>query len=69
MLGTRALGIRLRPGRVAAALVVSGATHYIADRREPLRRLADATGRESFVRLADFGMNGTYCLDQAAPRL
>ena len=63
--GTRVLGIRLRPGRVAAALALSAATHYVADRREPLRRLADATGSRAFVRLADHGMNGAYCLDQA----
>ncbi|MET9176742.1 hypothetical protein ABZX88_00705 [Kitasatospora aureofaciens] len=63
--GTRLLGIRLRPGPGAAALAVSAITHYIADRREPLRRLADATGKGNFVRLADHGMNGAYALDQA----
>ncbi|MEU9132825.1 hypothetical protein AB0D08_32760 [Kitasatospora sp. NPDC048540] len=65
LLGTRVLGVRLRPGPIAAALTVSAVTHYIADRREPLRRLADATGSRAFVRLADHGMNGAYCLDQA----
>ncbi|WP_354641316.1 hypothetical protein [Kitasatospora camelliae] len=63
--GSRLLGLRLRPGPVAAALALSAVTHYIADRREPLRRLADATGKANFVRLADFGLNGAYCLDQA----
>ncbi|MFJ9772684.1 hypothetical protein ACIRVF_15800 [Kitasatospora sp. NPDC101157] len=63
--GTRLLGIRLRPAPVAAALAVSAITHYIADRREPLRKLADATGKGNFVRLADHGMNGAYALDQA----
>ncbi|MFG3050182.1 hypothetical protein ACGFZP_04380 [Kitasatospora sp. NPDC048239] len=63
--GTRLLGIRLRLGPVAAALALSAVTHYIADRREPLRRLADATGKSTFVRLADHGMNGGYLLDQA----
>ncbi|MFD7901049.1 hypothetical protein ACFV4G_02285 [Kitasatospora sp. NPDC059747] len=63
--GARLLGVRLRPGPVAAALVLSAVTHYVADRREPLRRLADATGKSAFVRLADHGMNGAYCLDQA----
>ena len=63
--GSRILGIRPRPGRVAAALALSAVTHYVADRREPLRRLADATGSRDFVRLADHGMNGAYCLDQA----
>ncbi len=65
LFGSRALGVRLRPGPVAAALALSAVTHYIADRREPLRRLADATGKSRFVRLADHGMNGAYCLDQA----
>ncbi|GAA4846338.1 hypothetical protein [Kitasatospora terrestris] len=63
--GSRLLGVRLRPGPVAAALALSAITHYVADRREPLRRLADATGKANFVRLADHGMNGAYCLDQA----
>ena len=63
--GSRALGVRLRPGPVVAALALSAVTHYVADRREPLRRLADATGKSNFVRLADFGMNGSYRLDQA----
>lgn len=63
--GTRLLGIRLRPGPVAAALALSAVTHYVADRREPLRRLADATGKGNFVRLADHGLNGGYLLDQA----
>ncbi|OKJ46841.1 hypothetical protein [Streptomyces sp. CB02115] len=68
MAGTRVLGIRLHPGVVAAALAVSGLTHYAADRRVPqglLQRLAKATGRERFYKLSDFGMNGAYCLDQS----
>ncbi|WP_030061423.1 MULTISPECIES: hypothetical protein [Streptomyces] len=63
--GAHPLGLRLRPGRVAAALALSAVTHYVADRREPLRRLADATGKGAFVRLTDHGMNGAYALDQA----
>ncbi|MFB8314703.1 hypothetical protein ACFC5T_40295 [Streptomyces sp. NPDC055961] len=64
--GTRVLGIRLHPAAVAAALAVSGLTHYAADRRVPhglLHRLAKATGKERFYKLADHGMNGSYCLD------
>ncbi|MFF2039009.1 hypothetical protein ACFVVX_01170 [Kitasatospora sp. NPDC058170] len=63
--GTRLLGIRLRPVPVAAALALSAVTHYVADRREPLRRLADSTGKSRFVRLADHGLNGGYLLDQS----
>ncbi|MEV7179208.1 hypothetical protein [Kitasatospora sp. NPDC093679] len=65
LLGTRLLGVRLRPGHVAAALALSAVTHYVADRREPLRRIADATGSRAFVRLADHGLNGAYLLDQS----
>ncbi|MET9612958.1 hypothetical protein [Kitasatospora indigofera] len=65
LLGSRVLGVRLRPGPVVAALALSAVTHYVADRREPLRRLADATGKANFVRLADHGLNGAYALDQA----
>ncbi|MFD9078259.1 hypothetical protein [Streptomyces erythrochromogenes] len=66
--GTRVLGIRLHPAALAAALAVSGATHFAADRRVPqglLQRLAEATGKKNFFNLADFGMNGRYCLDQS----
>ncbi|MFF0297735.1 hypothetical protein ACFYST_30635 [Kitasatospora sp. NPDC004614] len=65
LVGSRLLGVRLRPGRVAAALAFSAVTHYVADRREPLRRFAEATGKGNFARLADHGMNGSYLLDQA----
>lgn len=68
-LGAHALGIRVHPGAAAAALTVSFATHYAADRRVPgkslLGTLADRTGKGSFYRLADFGMNGAFHLDSA----
>lgn len=69
--GARILGIRITPGRAAAALAVSAVTHYIADRRTPLRKAADAVARlqgapeSAFVRLADHGMSGAYALDGA----
>lgn len=28
-----------------------------------LHRLAEATGKGRFAKLADFGINGSYCLD------
>ena len=43
-----ALDLPLDPWRVAAGLAVSAATHYIADRREPLRVLARWTGHAAF---------------------
>lgn len=39
--------IPLNPWRVVAGLAVSAVTHYIADRRTPLRRLAIATGKDA----------------------
>ncbi|MFJ6212225.1 hypothetical protein ACIQGZ_02645 [Streptomyces sp. NPDC092296] len=65
LLGTRTLGIRLRPSRAAAALALSALTHYAADRRRPLKHLAERTGKARFYGLADHGMNGAYLLDQA----
>ncbi|THA28258.1 hypothetical protein E4198_00140 [Streptomyces sp. RKND-216] len=68
LIGSRVLGLRLHPGATAAALAVSGLTHYAADRRVPgglLQRVADATGKGNFYRLAGHGMNGSYALDQA----
>jgi hypothetical protein len=46
-------------------LGISAVTHYVADRRTPLRRIAETTGSGKFYRLADFGMNGAYLLDQS----
>jgi hypothetical protein len=70
--GARVFGIRLTPGRAAAALAVSAVSHYVADRRTPLRNAADALARavgerdgSAFVRLADHGLNGAYALDQS----
>ncbi|MGW6412170.1 hypothetical protein ACWF95_33955, partial [Streptomyces vinaceus] len=61
--GAKVLGIRLHPAAVAAALTVSAATHYAADRRVPaglLQRIATATGKGSFYKLADHGLNGAF---------
>lgn len=70
--GSRVLGIRITPGRAAAALAVSAVSHYVADRRTPLRQAADALARavggrdgSAFVRLAAHGLNGAYLLDQS----
>ncbi|MGW3628405.1 hypothetical protein [Streptomyces sp. NPDC000880] len=55
MAGIRAriLGIRVHP---AAALAVSGITHYIADRRVPggvLETIAEKTSKSSLYKLHD----------------
>ncbi len=57
-----ATGIDLRPGPVAAGLTVSAVTHYIADRRTPLRRMANAIGKNAGW--LDHG-GGMYALDQS----
>lgn len=68
-LGTRVLGIRVHPGAAAAALAVSGVTHYLADRRVPgrgvLEKLAAKTGNTRFYELADAGLNGAFHLDSS----
>ncbi len=68
------LGLDLNPGKVTAGLAVSAVTHYIADRRAPLRRLAELVGASRFYALGcprpgrddnpSLG-TGAYALDQA----
>ncbi|XVQ16350.1 transcriptional regulator (plasmid) [Spirillospora sp. CA-255316] len=64
-----ATGIRLHPGRVAAAMAADAATHYVIDRREPLRRLAEALGKGEFYGLGDELAapcgTGRYVMDQS----
>lgn len=50
------------PGALVAGLTVSAGTHYLADRRTPLRRLADWLGKSPAW--LDHG-GGMYALDQA----
>ncbi|MBM0231898.1 DUF3307 domain-containing protein [Micromonospora sp. STR1_7] len=69
-----ATGLRLDPWGVAVGLTVSAVSHYIADRRAPLRRIADALGAGRFYRLGaprpgrddnpSLG-TGAYALDQS----
>ncbi len=68
-------GARIPLGRLAAGLALSAASHYVIDRREPLRRFAELVGLAGFYRL---GMpregrddnpclgTGAYALDQSA---
>jgi hypothetical protein len=68
------LGLALDPGRVAVGLAVSAVTHYIADRRTPLRKLAELLGSGPFYALGapragrddnpSIG-TGSYALDQS----
>jgi len=69
--GQRFLGLRLTPGRAAAALAVSAVTHYIADRQgghwrdehpRGVARLAAATGHAGWLQRDP---NAGYLLDQS----
>ncbi|MFI9005509.1 transcriptional regulator [Streptomyces sp. NPDC053541] len=68
LLGNRALGLGLRPRNVAAALALSGASHYLIDRRWPVRKVAEVTGKGGFYELGG-PLGGAYRLDQAAHHL
>ncbi|MGW2260290.1 transcriptional regulator [Streptomyces sp. NPDC001780] len=61
--GAWLLGIRITPGRAATALAISAVTHYVADRRTPVRRLAEAIGKTGFYELGG-PLGGAYLLDQ-----
>jgi hypothetical protein len=66
---------RPRYGRIAAGLALSAVSHYVIDRREPLKRFAVATGHAGFYALGaprpghddnpSLG-TGAYALDQSA---
>lgn len=69
-----ALDLHLNAGRFVAGLAVSGVTHYIADRRAPLRWMAKVTGHAQFFDLGtprpgrddnpSLG-TGAYAMDQS----
>jgi hypothetical protein len=61
----RWLNVPLTGRWTAAALATSAVSHYVADRREPLRRMAEATGHAPFYRLNTGGLNGAYLMDQS----
>lgn len=70
--GACAVGERLNPRRVVVGLGVNALSHYVADRRTPLRRLAERFGKAEFYHFgkADEGHapclgTGAYALDQA----
>lgn len=59
------IGLELDLVATAAGLAVSGISHYVADRREPLRRIADALGKREFYQVNSNGICGSYLLDQS----
>lgn len=48
LVANRALGLKLRPGRIAAGVAISAATHAVIDRRWPVRWWMDNTGSRDF---------------------
>jgi hypothetical protein len=60
------LALPVRPGWAAAGLAVSAVTHYFADRRRPLERLASLIpGKLGFWRAGEGLASGAAHLDQA----
>jgi hypothetical protein len=60
------LGLPLHPGWAATGLAVSAVTHYIADRRRPLERMARLIpGKHGFWRAGEGLASGAAHLDQA----
>jgi hypothetical protein len=67
------LGFALSPWQVTAGLAVSAITHYVADRRTPLKRLAVLCGAGRFYALGaprlgrddNPTLGGAYALDQS----
>lgn len=57
-----ALDLHLSPVGLAAGMAVNLGSHYIADRRVPLRRMAEALGKDPAWLERDGGL---YALDQS----
>lgn len=60
-----ALALPASPGRAAIGLAVSAVTHYAADRRAPLARLAGRLGKGGFWRAGEGLASGAAYLDQS----
>lgn len=70
-----ATGVRPRYGRIAAGLALSAVSHYVIDRREPLKRFAELAGNGGLYALGvtrngrqdpNGPGTGPYVLDQSA---
>lgn len=69
VVGNKALGLGIPPARIVAGLTISGVTHYIADRRRPVRRLAELMGPEKLEFYQTTApICGAFELDQALHR-
>lgn len=59
------LNLDLSVTAVLAGLTVNAVTHYIADRRSPIRKLAEWTANGGFYARNEGGISGAYLLDQS----
>lgn len=59
----------IKPRGIVAAVAFSAATHWFIDRRWPVRKLAEATGKLGFHDAGEVCGKGSYVLDQAAHHL
>jgi hypothetical protein len=59
------LGLLVAWWQVAVGMAVSAVSHYAADRRRPLERLAQLVGKGEFYRAGDGLDTGAAVLDQA----
>lgn len=69
------VGVGVSVGRMALALAVDAVSHYVLDRREPVRKVAKALGNEGFYHMGrprpghddqEHLGTGAHALDQAA---
>ncbi len=62
------LDLDLTAGKLTAGLAISAATHYLADRRAPLRRIAHLVGHGGFFQLGAprAGRDDNACLGTGA---
>ena len=66
LVANRALGLKLRPGRVAAGVAISAVTHAVIDRRWPVRWWMDNTGSHDFRVKAGGAMHVDQALHHTA---
>jgi hypothetical protein len=59
------LALPVSPGRAAAGLTLNAVTHYFADRRTPLARLAKRAGKDGFWNSGEGLASGAAHIDQA----
>jgi hypothetical protein len=59
------LPLPVSPARAAAGLLVSALTHYLADRRAPLRAVAARLGKDGFWDAGEGLASGAAHLDQS----